>query len=301
MTRISFGRYSFEASREEKVFFPDAGLTKSDLMDYYERVASVMLPHLKGRPLTLQRFPDGISGEGFFQQQVSDYFPDWISRGSVEKEDGQVTHVIAENKATLVYLASQACITLHAWLSRMDQLRCPDRLVFDLDPPKKQFEVVATTAVYLRDRLDGLGLRSFVMSTGSRGLHVVVPLDRSATFDEVRGFARTFAESAAAARPQELTVEQRKAKRRGRLYLDVMRNAYGQTSVAPYSVRARRGAPVAVPLEWKEVEDGSVRADTYRVETVVERLGTIGDPWKGIGRIGQSLTKAVNALQAESS
>lgn len=261
-------------------------------MAYYSAVAPFMLPHLRGRPLTLQRFPDGISEDGFFQQQASDYFPDWITRATVEKQDGHVTHVVAQNEATLVYLASQACICLHVWLSRKDRLRHPDRIVFDLDPPGDSFDSAVSAALLLREELTDVGLTCFVMSTGSRGLHVVLPITRGKSFDETREFAKGVADRMAMERPKEITVEQRKAKRRGRLYVDVMRNAYGQTSVAPYSVRAKPGAPVAIPLDWEEVESGGVDPSRFTIENVPSRLKEAGDAWHAIGRRAQSLTKA---------
>ncbi len=291
-----FGPYAFEVEREEKLFFATAGFSKADLMAYYAAVARFMIPHLRDRPLTLQRFPDGISNEGFFQQQASDYFPDWIARATVEKQDGHVTHVVAQNEATLVYLASQACICIHAWLSRMDKPRHPDRIVFDLDPPGDSFDGVVAGAVLIKDKLADLGLSCFVMSTGSRGLHVVVPISRAQNFDDTREFAKAVADRVVRERPTEVTVEQRKAKRRGRLYIDVMRNAYGQTAVAPYSVRAKPGAPVAIPLTWEEVESGGVCPSDFTIENVPLRLEKRGDVWHALGRGAQSLTKAERAL-----
>ncbi|MBT8401991.1 MAG: non-homologous end-joining DNA ligase, partial [Rhodothermia bacterium] len=279
MSTKRFGPYAFEVEREEKLLFPQDGFSKGDLMAYYSAVAPYMVPHLQGRPLTLQRFPDGISEDGFFQQQASDYFPDWLERATVEKKKGQVTHVVVLNEATLVYLASQACICLHAWLSRIDRPREPDRMVFDLDPPGDSFDCVIAGAVLIRETLADLGMVSFVMSTGSRGVHVVVPITRAESFDETREFAKAVAYRAARERPKEVTVEQRKAKRRGRLYLDVMRNAYGQTGVAPYSVRAMRGAPVATPLTWDELEGGKMKPADFTLENVPARLEGQGDVW----------------------
>ncbi len=277
---------SVEIEREDKVLFPDAGFTKGDLIDYYEKVAHVLLPHVKGRPLTLRRFPDGIGEEGFFQKEVPDHFPPWISRLEVATRDGGTQRQVVlpgtssrDDRAALRYLANQATIELHVWLSRSESLRQPDRLVFDLDPPGRPFEPVAKAARQLRELLDGLELPSFLMLTGSRGAHVVVPLRPSGTFDTSRALARTIAECLASARPDELTLSLRKEGRGNRLFVDTTRNAQGQTVIAPYSVRALRGAPVATPLEWSELSASGLTASRYNVQSIPRRLGQKRDPW----------------------
>ncbi|WP_333734533.1 non-homologous end-joining DNA ligase [Streptomyces sp. IBSBF 3010] len=249
-----------EISRPDKVLFPDDGLTKADLAGYYRTVARRMLPHLRDRPLMLERFPDGIGGQGFMQKDVPGYFPDWIHRVELPKEDGTVTYPIADDTATLVYLAGQASVTPHRFLSRADRPHHPDRLVFDLDPPGDDFAPVREAALGLHGLLDELELPSLVMTTGSRGLHVVVALDRRDDFDAVRGFARAVADALVTRHPDRFTTEARKKARGGRLYLDVQRNAYAQTAVTPYAVRARPGAPVAAPLAWEDVDDPALDA-----------------------------------------
>lgn len=243
----------------------------------------------------MQRFPDGIDGETFFQKDVPDYFPDWIRTAKVKKEDGSLHMVIAEEAATLVYLANQASITPHVWLSRIDRPHRPDRLIFDFDPSVDDFGSVRDAARGMRDLLEETGLVPFVMTTGSRGLHVTVPLDRSGDFDAARGFARRCAELLVARRPDDLTVEQRKAKRGDRVYIDTMRNAYAQTAVAPYSVRARPGAPVATPLGWDEV--GRARPDGYTISNLFRRLARKDDPWAGIDREAGAVNRASARLQ----
>ncbi|MGK5728550.1 non-homologous end-joining DNA ligase [Streptomyces sp. URMC 124] len=299
--RIRTGRHVVEISRPEKTLFP--GLTKGDLAEYYRTVAGRMLPHLRGRPLMLERCPDGVQGECFMQKDVPGHFPGWVHRAELPKESGTVTHVVCDDTATLVYLAGQACITPHRWLSRADRPDRPDRLVIDLDPPGApggdyDFTVVRETALLLRELLNELRLPSMVMTTGSRGLHVLVPLDRRAPFDDVRAFARDLADVLAARDPDRLTTEPRKAARRGRLYLDVQRNAYAQTAVVPYAVRARPGAPVATPLSWDEVGDPGLTADRWTLTTVGGRLGD--DPWSegGAAPRGRSLGPARRRLDA---
>ncbi|MBU6996273.1 MAG: ATP-dependent DNA ligase [Theionarchaea archaeon] len=278
---MKVGSHTIEPSNEDKVFFPESRITKGDLVHYYRDIAPIMLPHVQDRPVTMHRFPDGIEGEGFYQKEVPEYFPQWVDRVRIsKKEGGENQQAVCNNAATLVYLADQACITPHIWLSRTDRLNHPDKLVFDLDPPPDAFELVRKAAYGLKDVLKEIGLTPFVMTTGSRGVHVVAPLDRSQEFDTVRTFAENLADSLFQEDPQNLTTEQRKAKRGSRVFLDIMRNSYAQTSVAPYAVRAKPGAPVATPLEWRELED--VTSQSYTITTVLERMSQKSDPWKSL-------------------
>jgi bifunctional non-homologous end joining protein LigD len=299
-TAVRVGRRVVELGRPDKVLFPDSGITKADLAGYYRLMASTMVSHLRGRPLMLARFPDGIKASGFYQKEVSGHFPDWVHRVKVPKAGGWVTHAVCDDAATLVFLADQACITLHPWLSRADRLDRPDRLVFDLDPsgplgPTKasgdRFGWVRAAAGAARDLLEDLGLIPFLQTTGSRGLHVVAPLDRGADFDATRGFARDVATVLAAGDPERFTTEARKSKRGGRVYLDVMRNGWAQTAVAPYSVRPLLGAPVATPLDWDELADRGLDPQCHRLADVPRRVAERGDPWSGMGRRARSLTE----------
>ncbi len=290
--------HEVDITHPDKVLFPDADITKGDLIEYYERVAPSMLPHLKDRPVTMQRFPNGIEKGGFFQKQASDYFPDWIRLADIdllqEEEDQQ--QVVVENSATLVYLANQAAITLHAWLSRADKLYYPDRMIFDLDPHDSDFGPVREAARELRQMLLEVGLTPFLMTTGSRGLHVVTPLDRTTEFDQVREFAKDLADVAAARRPDKLTTEVRKDARKGRLFLDYLRNSYAQTAVAPYSVRAKPGAPVAAPLLWKELGESAMRSGRFTIRNLFDRLDQRGDPWQDMLSHSRPLRQAYDEL-----
>ncbi|MFD5322326.1 non-homologous end-joining DNA ligase [Streptomyces sp. NPDC127092] len=292
---VRVGRRTVEVPRPDKVLFPADGLTKADLADYYRRVARHMVPHLRGRPLMLERHPDGIDDSGFMQKDVPEHFPDWLARTELPKADGSVTYALCDDAASLVYLAGQACVTPHRWLSRADRPDHPDRLVFDLDPPGDDFASVLRAARRLRALLDDLELPSLPMTTGSRGLHVVVPLVRRDTFDEVRAFAREVAELLAARHPDELTTAARKKDRRGRLYLDVQRNGYGQTAVAPYAVRARPGAPIAAPLDWAELEEPGLTARRWTLRDAEELLDR--EPWRDAPR-GHSAGAARRRLAA---
>ncbi|RPF29252.1 bifunctional non-homologous end joining protein LigD [Streptomyces sp. Ag109_G2-6] len=293
--RIRAGRHTVEISRPDKVLFPGDGITKADLAGYYRTVARRMLPQLRGRPLMLERHPDGTDGPAFMQKDVPDHFPDWIHRAELPKQDGTVTYVICDDTATLLYLADQACTTPHRFLSKADRPGHPDRLVFDLDPAGEDFAPVREAALGLHRLLDELELPSLPMTTGSRGLHVVVPLDHRAPFDDVRVFARAVAGVLAARRPDRFTTEPRKKARRGRLYLDTGRNAYAQTAVAPYAVRALPGAPVAAPLSWSDLDDPGLTARRWTLATVGELLGE--DPWRAPPR-PRSLRRAHSLLTA---
>ena len=260
-------------------------------------IAETMLANVRERAISMERFPDGIEGKRFFQKETPDYFPDWIDTVTLEKEGGKVTHVVANNSATLVYLANQACITPHTWLSRTDKPEHPDMVVFDLDPPKDDFRVLSDAARAVRDLLEELGLAAFVKTTGSRGLHVVSPLDRCADFDTVRQFAQDMARILATRNPESLTIEPRKDKRRGRLFLDTARNAYAQNAAPPYTVRPREGAPVATPIEWEEVGGPGNISQRYTVKNIFKRLGQKSDPWHGIGRFARSLKEPRRRLE----
>ncbi|MFD7441722.1 non-homologous end-joining DNA ligase [Streptomyces sp. NPDC059909] len=295
-TTVRAGRRTVEVHRPEKVLFPADGLTKADLVDYYRAIAPHMLPHLRGRPLMLERLPDGLDGAGFMQKDTPDSYPDWVHRAEVAKEGGTVTHTVCDDTATLVHLADQACITLHRWLSKADRPDLPDRMVFDLDPPEDDFEPVREAARHLGELLGELRLPSVLLTTGSKGLHVIVPLSRRSSFDEVRDFAKDTAELLAAAHPDRLTTEVRKAARGDRLYLDVQRNGYAQTAVAPYSVRTRAGAPVATPIAWDQLDDPKVTARRWSIADAAEQADA--DPWEGVLRRGRELGPARRRLDA---
>jgi bifunctional non-homologous end joining protein LigD len=289
--------HEIKIARAAKVLFPEDGITKGDLIDYYQRISRWMVPHLAGRPLTAQRFPDGIGQPGFFQKAAGRYFPAWIKTATLRKVGGTVKYVICDDAATLVYLANQACITVHPWLSRADRPHAPDQLIFDLDPSGDDLAGVIEAAHALRRLLDKLELPAYLKATGSRGLHIVTPLDGSEDFDAVRAVARALAGMVVAGNPARFTIEQYKNKRRGRVFLDVNRNAYAQTAVAAYTVRARPGAPVAAPLDWSELGRKGFRPDGVTLRNIFARLEKIADPWRDFGRRPASLAKARRALE----
>ena len=269
-----------EVSRPDKVIFDDAAVTKLDLATYYRDVADVMLPHLEGRIVTLQRFPDGVAESGFYQKEVSDHFPAWIERVEVETSDGSQDQVVITSAADLVYLADQGTVTFHRWLSKASDMRRPDLLVFDLDPSGDEPPAARRAAVLTKDLLDELGVPSGVMATGSKGFHVAIPIVPDADFDRAREVARALATRLAEAHPDELTVATRKVKRHGRVFVDYLRMAYAQTAATPYSVRPRPGAPVAHPLDWDELSGWDPAAHT--IGSIPRRLAQKPDPWAGL-------------------
>jgi bifunctional non-homologous end joining protein LigD len=292
---VNIGQHSIEISNENKVLFPEDGITKGDIVHYYQHIAKVMLPLVRDHPLMMQRFPEGLDGEGFFQKNASKYFPEWIQTVAVKKDEGgQVNQVLARDTATLIYLAGQACVTPHIWLSRKENLDYPDRMIFDIDPGE-QFAEARRIACQLRDVLGELGVRTFVMTTGSKGLHVVAPLDQRSDFDAVRAFAREVA-SVVAKGNHHATLEQRVSARQGRIYIDTLRNGYGQTVVAPYAIRAKTGAPIAAPIEWNEVERGILKPTQFTIKNIFQRLKRKRNPWADISRQTNSLAKARRRL-----
>jgi bifunctional non-homologous end joining protein LigD len=290
------GRRKVRISNPAKVLFPDDGITKEDLAAYYAAVAPAMVPHVRDRPLNLWRWNSGIQGDVVVQQAIPKGAPEWVKRVEVERRrGGSVVHAVGGEAATLVWLANQNCVTPHAWTDRADRLGYPDRLVFDLDPPDEDpasnFPAIRAGALVLRDVLRELGLKPYAMTSGSRGLHVVAPLRRGAHADEARATAGEIAEQVAERRPDELTTEWRKNKRGGRVLVDVARNTYAQTTVAPYAVRALPGAPVATPLAWEELDDPELHPRRWSLATVPDRLEERGDPWEGIAADAHALPR----------
>jgi bifunctional non-homologous end joining protein LigD len=262
-------------------------------------VGGAMVPHVRGRPLALQVFPRGVGEDGHFLKDAPGHFPGWVRTATVPRREGGAIHqVLGNDVATLVYLAGQNAVTLHIGTSRADRLERPDRVILDLDPPGGSFDAVRAAARAAGELLRDLGLRPFAMTTGSRGLHVVAPLRRTAAYGEVHGFARAAAEALVAGDPDGLTTEFRRAKRGDRIYVDVGRNAYGQHAVAPYAVRALPAAPVATPLRWEELDDPDLDPQGWTMTTIGDRLARGGDPWEDIAAQARALGPARRALGA---
>ena len=296
------GSRTVTITHPDRVLFPDDGLTKHDLAEYHHAVADVMLPHLVERPLMLQRFPEGTGGPGFYQKEGGRGVPGWIRTVEVAKEGGTVRHPVVDDEAGLLALTNLSTVSFHRWPSRADAPERPDLLIVDLDPSSDDFGEVVQAARWVRAVFEELDLAAYAEVSGSRGIHVVAPLDRSATTDAVAAFAMGVAHLLAARYPDELTVEGRKVARKGRLYVDVARNGWAQTVVAPYSVRPRPGAPVAMPIEWDELDDPGLRPDGWTIATAPARVADVGDPWARLPRHARALgprAKKLDALLAE--
>jgi bifunctional non-homologous end joining protein LigD len=283
----------------EKVLFPDDGITKAELAEYYESVAAVMVPHIRGRPVTLERYPAGIGGKGFWQKDVSRGFPEWLERVEVPKKDGTVHHPLINDTRSLLWMANQNTITPHVWVSRVPALTCPDVCVFDLDPSRDdEPDVLRAAALALRDLLDELGLPSWVKTSGSKGFHIVVSLDGSSKTGDVARFAHATGALLVARDPQRLTQEFSKADRGGRILVDTGRNGYSATFAAVYAVRARPGAPASAPCTWEEIARGDVGPRTFTLRTMPERLARVGDLWADMRRRRKPLRRAAERLRS---
>jgi bifunctional non-homologous end joining protein LigD len=281
----------------EKVLFPEDGITKGELAAYYEAVAPVMLPHLRGRPVTMERFPAGIGAKGFWQKDVSKGFPAWLERVEVPKKGGVVHYPVVRDARGLLWMANQNSVTPHVWTSRVPELDTPDVCVFDLDPSRDEPEALRAAALAVRGLLDELGLPSWVKTSGSKGYHVVCPLDGKAGSDEVAGFAHRVGALLVERDPDRLTQEFSKADRGGRILVDTGRNNPGATFAAAYAVRARGGAPVSAPCTWEEVETGSAAPRAFTLRGMAGRLAAVGDLWADLGRRGRSLRRPLERLR----
>lgn len=281
-------RTEVEITHPEKVLFPEDGITKGEVATYYEMVAPVMLPHLRGRPVTMERFHKGIGEEGFFQKNVAKP-PTWIQTVEVPKKDGVVNYPIIEDTNGLLWLANLNCITLHVWTSRVPHLDHPDLCVFDLDPLENEPDVLRNATLLLRDVLAELGCASWPKTSGSKGFHVVIPLDGTAESEQVARLAHRVGRELVERDPDHFTQEFYKADRGGRILIDTGRNEPGATHAAVYAVRARPGAPISAPCTWEEIESGEVGPRSFTLRGMAERLERVGDLWGSIYSTPQAL------------
>jgi bifunctional non-homologous end joining protein LigD len=290
-----------DISHPEKVLFPDDGLTKGDLCAHYERVAPVMVPHVAGRPVTMERYPAGIAKKGFIQKDVVKGFPAWLERVEVERRDdareGPVHYPVVRDARGLVWLANQNSITPHVWTSRAPALERPDLCVFDLDPSIDDPRGLREGALAVRALLDELSLPSFVKTSGSKGFHVVVPLDDAATFEGVWRFAHGAGAVLVKRHPALFTQEFIKADRGDRIFVDTGRNGLGATFAAVYAVRAKPGAPVSAPCTWDELASGAAGPQTFTLRTMAARLDAVGDLWAPLLATRAPLGDAAAALE----
>ncbi len=282
----------------EKVLFPDDGITKGELAAYYEAIAPIMLPHISARPITMERYPAGIDKKGFWQKDVSKGFPAWLERIEVPKKDGTVHYPLVTDTRSLLWVTNQNTITQHVWVSRTPDLYHPDVCVFDLDPSKEdESDTLRAAALALRSLLDELGLPSWVRTSGSKGFHIVVPVDGKAHTGQVAGFAHAVGTLLVRRYPDHLTQEFHKVDRGGRILVDTGRNGYSATFAAAYTVRAKPGAPVSAPCTWEEVERGAVGPRTFTLRTMARRVADVGDVWADMRKRKRSLRRPIERLR----
>jgi bifunctional non-homologous end joining protein LigD len=281
----------------DKLLFPDDGITKGDLARYYETLAPVILPHLRGRPITMERYPAGINAKGFWQKDVSKGFPAWLERVEVPKKGGVVHHPVVTDVRSLLWITNQNTVTQHVSAARVPDLNHPDLCVFDLDPSNDDWATVRAAAIGLRDLLADIGLPSWIKTSGSKGFHIVVPVDGNTPTEAVTRFASSVGTALVEMAPERLTQEFSKIDRKGRIYVDVGRNGYSATFAAAYTVRAKRGAPVSAPCTWEEVERGEANPQTFTLGNMPERVAKIGDVWSDMLRRGRSLKRATEKLR----
>lgn len=289
-------------SHPDKVLFPDCGVSKGELCRYYEAVADVMLRHVSGRPVTMERYPAGIAKKGFIQKDVSKGFPEWLRRAEIPRRDGSreepVHYPLVYEPRDLLWLANQNSITPHVWASRVPALESPDVCVFDLDPSAPDPAALSRAALAVRDTLLELDVQSVVKTSGSKGFHIVVPLDGASSFDVAWRFAHGVGALLVMRQPEQLTLEFIKADRRGRIFVDTGRNLRGATFAAPYAVRARPGAPVSAPCTWQELEKQAAGPTTFSLRGMPQRLAEVGDLWHDLARQGTSLSAPLEKLHA---
>lgn len=289
----------WEPTHLDKPYWPQAGITKRDLIEYYKRNARTILPYLKNRPLSLKRYPEGVQGSSFFQKDIrGQKTPSFVTLASLRAKTVKKTvhYVLANNVQTLAWLANMGALELHPWNSRAKTPETPDYMVFDLDPGEKTtFDQVVAVAQSLHLLLDELKLPSFIKTSGKRGLHVYVPLRGGYSYEQVRAFARRCAEKLVGRLPALASLEVHPRDRRDKIYIDYLRNSQGQTAIAPYAPRATREATVSMPLQWKQIKRG-LNPKKFTIKTVDKILKAKGDPWKLFNRKRGSLMRAQKLL-----
>lgn len=294
---VSIQGRSFELSRLDKVLWPQDGYTKGELINYYVEVAPYIIPHLQGRPMVFTRYPDGIDKQSFYQKNAPSSLPQWIKTYPYYSPDSgrDINFILVEESAALAWLANQACIEMHPWLSCASLVDYPDFIVFDLDPsPGNSFEQVKTIVFLTRQVLNELGLRCYIKTSGSQGLHVYLPVENKYSYEKVRDFARTVAEIICTMQPDIATVERTVRKRGAKIYVDYMQNVKGKTLCSVYSVRPRPGATVSAPLYWDEVN--SIKPSDFTIKTILPRLQKLGELFAPVLTDRQSLDAAFSQL-----
>jgi len=287
-----------EITKKDKLLFKDPNYSKQDIAEYYEKIWPYMNFYIIGYPVTLQRFPNGIDEEGFYQKNASDYFPSWIDKVEIKgREDNKTNYPLCNDLDSLIYLVNQGTITFHTWLSSTHDLDKPDKIIFDLDPPEDDFSLLVEAAFNVKKELKNLNLSPFAMTTGSKGLHIVTPIKPEYNFDQVKEFSKKVAYHITKNERDKYTIEQRKENRDGKIFLDILRNTKGQTGVCPYSLRPLNGGPVATPLSWDELSKKDFDSQKYKIKNIFRRLGQIEDPWKNYKKSSASIADGIKYLK----
>lgn len=301
--RVKVGEYVLDLTSLDRVYWPESGFTKADLIRYYYEISEYILPYLENRPLIMKRYPMGIGGQSFHQHDV-DEVPEFVRTIALEAEDEgihTVDYIVCDNLQTHLYLANLGAIERHPWHSQTSNLEFPDWFVFDLDPGEEvEFETICEVAVSTRQVIDSLGLESYAKTSGSRGIHVYVPIKPEYAYDRVTDLSERIAKIVAGENPKVATVERSKSKRtKNQIYVDYLQNAYGKSVVAPYSVRPKAGAPVSAPLVWDEVEKKKISIKDFTIENMLERVGKKGDLFKAVLTDKQSLEEAFEKVKGK--
>lgn len=299
-TTKKIGGHAVALTNTQKVFWPEEGYTKGDVIAYYEGISKYMLKYLKGRPLSLKRNPNGITDRGFFHKDAGDHVPEWVDTSAIlsESTGEHVDYIICNNKATLLYLANLGCIEINPWHSTVGDLEHPDYMIMDLDPADKNtFDQVIDTAKAIKEVLDKAGATTFVKTSGSTGLHIYVPLGGKYTYEQSNAFAEIVATQAQALVPEFTSLERSIKKRGNNIYIDFMQNNIGQTVAAPYSLRPKPHAPVSTPLDWKEVKPG-LTIEQFNITNTFKRLEKKGDLFAGLLTKKTDMAKALKKLGA---
>ena len=311
-TAVDVGGRAVKLTNQDKVLFPNDGYTKGDLVAYYRAVAPVILPYLRDNPLTMERYPDGIaSTRGIWEKQMPKYTSEWVHRVTIPPTTGQprdVTYVVCDDEATLVWVANLAAITLHIWYSHVPAIDVPDVILFDLDPGERcPLARLAKVALAFREELENVGIRAYVKTTGGMGLHVIVPLEPRYDYEVAKGVSELVARRINAVLPKDTTLERAIARRPEDLvYLDWVQVGKGKTYVAPFTVRARDGAPVSMPLAWRDVEamrrkrapETTAEMRRWTIANVPKLVAKHGDPWRREGWKPQSLESALSKARS---
>jgi bifunctional non-homologous end joining protein LigD len=284
----------------DKVYFPDDGITKGDVIAYYERMADTILPYLRDRPMVLNRHPNGIAKPNFYQKDNPNELPDFIDTAPIfsESNNKDIRYIICRNKETLLYMANLGCIEMNPWNSRIENLQKPDWYVIDLDPGDNTFEQVIEVALVTKKLLDISCEKSYVKTSGKTGIHIYIPLGGKYSYDQIREFARLIATTVHTRIPEITSIERDPKKRKKKIYVDFLQNRIGQTLAAPYSIRPIAGANASAPLEWKEVKKG-LKPEKFTIKNIEKRLKTKGDLWKNLLTDSVNLTEAIKCLEAQ--